>query len=199
MKFDKSKMTPEEKATLAEFEKKFGIAEEPDADGVAKGTGTTESAVSAQSNTELHPEVKKALDEAAEVRKAQDAKIEELTKSLEVANLTTIAKKYEIIGKKADELAPKLYELKKAGGTVYDDYVALLDEQTAMVEKSGMFTELGRNTNGSAGVSDQIGIAAAEITKGANGDVTSADAIIKAFENNPELAAQYENEYRGGK
>ena len=38
---------------------------------------------------------------------------------------------------------------------------------------------------------------AAELAKSATGGMSSADAIIKAWEENPELAAQYEAEYMG--
>lgn len=89
------------------------------------------------------------------------------------------------------------YDLKKAGGTVYDDYVALLDENLAMLGKSRLFGEIGSNRQGSAGTEESIGIKAAELAKSANGGMTHADAVIKAFEENPELAAQYEQEYMG--
>ena len=111
--------------------------------------------------------------------------------------LTALAKKYEVLGKKAPELAEKLYALKKAGGTVYDDYVALLDESVAAVTKGGLFGEIGSSRQGSAGTEQTIGIKAAELAKSAQGGMTSTDAIIKAFEENPELAAQYEAEYFG--
>ena len=88
---DINKMSPEDKATLDELAKKYG-AVEPAA-------------------TEVHPDVKKAIDEVAELRK-----------SLEIKELEGVAKKYEIIGKKAEDLAPKLYELKKAGEQHYNDY-----------------------------------------------------------------------------
>ncbi|MFP3153123.1 hypothetical protein LQZ18_01570 [Lachnospiraceae bacterium ZAX-1] len=205
MKIDKSKMSPEEKTTLEDFEKKYGIQNEPETTptaDVAKATDVTKSADTAQTDaiaeTSLHPEVKKALTEYKEICKAQTQEMEELRKSLSIEKLTSVAKKYESIGKKADELAPKLYEMQKTGGTVYADYVALLDEQLNLVEKSGMFSEIGKSTEGSAGAKEALSIAATEITKTAT-DISSTDAVVKAWENNPELAAQYENEYKGGK
>ena len=115
---------------------------------------------------------------------------------MEIERLNTVAKKYEVLGKKSDELAAKLYDLKKAGGTVYDDYVTLLDENLAAVTKGGLFSEIGSNRQGSAGTEQTLGIKAAELAKSAQG-MTSPEAIMKAFEENPELAAQYEAEYRG--
>ncbi len=211
MKIDKSKMTPEEQATLAEFEKKYGIAE-PDTPPAVPAPGVTKSAepsaatpaaasapaagtVSSTGDVtrpELHPEVKKALEDNA----ALAAQVEELRKSLEMKDLTVVAKKYEMIGKKADELAPKLYSLKKAGGTAYDDTIALLDEQVALVEKSGLFGELGLNTSGGIGAGGELEAKAAEIRKG-NAGMSQADALAEAYETYPDLAAQYEKTYQG--
>ena len=209
MKIDKSKMTPEEQATLAEFEKKYGVADGTGADsggaegtgdgGVAKGAegGTEPQGQPAAPSGELHPEVQKALTDYQELMKRQTAEVEELKKSLEIERLTAVAKKYEVLGKKADELAVKLYDLKKAGGSVYDDYVTLLDENVTMLEKSGIFGEIGKNTQGSAGLEQAIGIKAAELAKSATGGMNTTEAIIKAWEENPELAAQYDAEYMG--
>ena len=207
MKIDKSKMTPEEQATLAEFEKKYGIAEPtegggtPPADSAPAGgvekSAETPAAPPAPEVGTLHPDVAKALSDFEAMKKQQTAEIEALKKSLEVERLTALAKKYEVLGKKAPELAEKLYALKKAGGTVYDDYVALLDESVAAVTKGGLFGEIGSSRQGSAGTEQTIGIKAAELAKSAQGGMTSTDAIIKAFEENPELAAQYEAEYFG--
>ena len=201
MKIDKSKMTPEELAALEAIEKKYGIAE-PDVPagdatgGVAKGDETPPAApdAGAGATPELHPEVKKALESNA----ALTVQIEALQKSLEIKDLTAIAKKYEVIGKKSDELAPKLYDLKKAGGTAYDDFVGLLDEQVTLVEKGGLFSELGTARSGSLGTDGELSGAVAEIRK-SNAGMTEAEAIIKAFEQNPELAAKYDNDYYKGR
>jgi hypothetical protein len=203
MKIDKSKMTPEELAALEAIEKKYGIAE-PDApagETPAEGDVAKKDAPPANPPTEggdatpeLHPEVKKALESNATLT----AQIEALQKSLEIKDLTATAKKYEIIGKKADELAPKLYELKKAGGTHYDDTIALLDEQVNLVEKSGMFGELGTAQPGTIGTDGELGGKVSELRK-SNPTMTEAEAIIKAFEENPELAAKYDNDYYKGR
>ena len=140
----------------------------------------------------LHPEVKKTLDE----NRALTAQIDEMRKSLALKDLTAMAQKYEVVGKKAEELAPKLYELKKAGGTAYEDYVGLLDEQVTLVEKSGMFGEIGSNRAGTIGSMDgELRGKAVEITKNMDG-LNPALAMVKAFEQNPELAAQYEAAYQ---
>jgi hypothetical protein len=142
----------------------------------------------------MHPDVKKALEDS----KVMAAQVDELRKNLEIKDLIMFAKKYESLGKKADELAPKLYELKKAGGTAYDDYVGLLDEQLILVEKSGLFSEIG-SARSMAGVSGgELQAKAAEIRK-SNPNMSEAEAFAKAFEENPELAAKYEQEYATGR
>jgi hypothetical protein len=189
MKIDVTKMSDDEKAVLSEFEKKYGIPDEP--------ASADDTKTSPDSPT-IHPDVKKALDDAAAVRKAQTEEIEALKKSVEMTTLAAVAKKYEIIGKKADELAQKLYDLKKAGGSAYDDYIAALDEHVVTVEKSGMFSEIGKNTGGSPGGGGEIFAKAAEIKK-ANTGMTTPEAIAKAFEDNPDIAAAYEKEYSKGR
>lgn len=209
MEMDKSKMTPEEQTVLEGLEKKYGIPDDKSGAGSEPGTAAPEGDVakgaapeiqaSSPTSKKLHPEVQKVLSEYQELMKRQSAEVEELKKSLEIERLTAVAKKYEVLGKKADELAAKLYDLKKVGGTVYDDYVTLLDENVTMLTKSGLFSEIGKNTQGSAGVEETLGIKAAELAKSATGRLAGPDAIIKAWEENPELAAQYEAEYMGGR
>lgn len=144
------KMSPEDKIALEALTRKYG---EP--------AGGKEPAI--------HPDVRKALDEVAELRK-----------SMELEKLETFAKKYEIIGKKAPELARKLYELKQAGEQHYNDYVALLDEEAAMAG-SGIFKECGSSRE----TTDLDGTVA-EVMK-ANPSLTRAQAIVKAYEMNPAL------------
>ena len=144
------KMSPEDKIALEALTRKYG---EP--------AGGKEPAI--------HPDVRKALDEVAELRK-----------SMELEKLETFAKKYEIIGKKAPELARKLYELKQAGEQHYNDYVALLDEEAAMAG-SGIFKEYGSSRE----TTDLDGTVA-EVMK-ANPSLTRAQAIVKAYEMNPAL------------
>ena len=153
-KIDIAKMSPEDQAALNALIAKYNPENNP---------------VPAQ---EMHPDVKKALDEVAELRK-----------SMAIQEMTSIAKKYEVIGKKADELGEKLYELKKAGEQHYNDYVALLDEQVKMQESSGLFKEYGTSRSGAP--TDLDGIVA-ELRK-ADPSMTREQAICKAFETNPNL------------
>ena len=121
----------------------------------------------------IHPDVRKALDE-----------VEELKKELEIQKLTDIAKKYEVIGKKANETAEKLYDLKKAGGTAYDDYVAIMDEMVDQQNRSGIFKSIGSDKG--AGGKQSLESAVAEIKK-ANPTVSYTDAVEQAYRDNPDL------------
>lgn len=81
----------------------------------------------------LHPVVQEELRKAREFRE-----------NVETQQLTEVAKKYALLGKKPEELVPVLKSLKAAGGSAYDDMIGLLDSNLAAVEKSGVFSEIGK-------------------------------------------------------
>ena len=200
MKIDKSKLTPEEQAQYDAIVKKAGIEAEPGADGnpapvnpdepVNKGADGKAPAPGAANEGEediykgLHPAVKEELQR---LRKSADA--------VEDRELTEIAKKYEIIGKKPEELVPVLKSLKTAGGDAYDQMITVLDASKEAFEKSGIFTELGKSggDGSAAGPWTQIEKHADEIQKSAP-NLTRAQAIDKACEQHADLVAQYEND-----
>lgn len=213
MKIDKSKMTPEDAKALEELEKKYGTdapedvkkAENETAGNMDENTAadvdTVGKSVSYDSaNTGVIGNDSKADESAIEKRyqeqiEKQNTEIAELRKMLEVKELEGVAKKYEILGKNSGELADKLYELRKANKDFYNDYIAALDGQLDAVEKSGMFDEIGSNRQGSVGAETSINLKASELRKSAP-DMANTDSIIKAWEENPELAAEYEKNYR---
>jgi hypothetical protein len=156
---DTEKMSPEDKTAYEGILKKYEV---PDTDPEPT-----------LAQTELNPEVKKALEDVADLRK-----------SLEMKDLQIVAKKYEAIGKNSEELAPKLYDLKKAGGTAYDDYIAILDEMCVTSANSGIFKEFGSNAAGS--VTGDLNGYVSEIRK-AHPELSQAQAIVKAYEEHPDL------------
>ena len=89
-----------------------------------------------------------------------------------------------------------LKSLKAAGGTAYSDMIAVLDQAVAAVEKSGVFSEIGKSGHGS----NAAGAAEAKIETIAKGYMekdSSLDytaAVAKAWEDNPELMSEYETE-----
>lgn len=190
---DLEEMTPEDRAAYEALMKKYPQATPPVP--VAE-PAAPEVEVTAKSS-ELNPEVAEALSEMKKSQAIKDGEIEELRKSLAMSELTNVAKKYEVLGKKPEELATKLYEYKKSGGTVYEDMISILDEQVTMQSQSGMFHEIGKNAEGIGGARGKVQGAANEVAKNVQG-MTNAEAIVKAFESNPDLMREYEGEYRGG-
>lgn len=139
---------------------------------------------------ETHPAVKKALEE-----------VENLKKSLEMKELENVAKKYEVLGKKADEEAKVLYDLRKSGEANYNAYIAALDGQVELINKSGIFTEIGKSGGfqySSVSKSEPEAkvetIAKSYMEK--DPDMDYATALAKAWENNPDLIAAYEESLR---
>lgn len=200
MKIDKSKLTPAELAFLQSIEKRYGEEEGAGAEGVtppAQNTDPTPATGVGKSNTPaqgtdggediykgMHPAVRAELENLKKFREATEER-----------ELEDVAKKYEIIGKKKEELVPVLKSLKAAGGTAYTDMIAVLDGAVAAVEKSGAFTEIGKS--GGTGTTDgaawtKAETQAAEIMKSKN--VTKAQALDEVFRNDPELAAECEKE-----
>lgn len=167
MNIDKSKLTPEEQATFdALLAKSCGDSQPQDEqDDIYKG---------------LHPAVKAELEH---LRKAVNAQ--------EDRELETVAKKYEVIGKKPEELIPVLKSLK--GTSAYDEMISVMDAAVDAVEKSALFTEIGKTGHGTGDAMKQANEKAAEIMK-ADPNLSHAQALDRVFQQNPELAAQVEKE-----
>lgn len=188
---DKSKFTPEELASYEALVAKAAVQDDPtpqaETDPVDKSAETTPAqteAGEADIYKGLHPAV---AAELSDLRKRADA--------AEMRELTEIAKKYEVLGKKPEELASTLKSLKEAGGTAYADMISLLDSSLNAVEKSGAFREVGKSGRGSEAAADawsQIEKHASDIQKAAP-TMTFAQAIEKACEQHPDLVAEYEN------
>lgn len=213
-KIDKSKMSPEDRAAYEDILKKYGIEEEEepvvkstvkpgnnkegedDEEDLDKGCGkqTTKKSISRQSEPEediykgLHPAVKAEIEALRKYR--EDAENREFME---------VAKKYEVIGKKAEELAPVLKSLKAAGGTAYDDMISTLDSMVAMADHSGIFSEIGKSGRGSHSVMAN-GKTEAQVESIAKGymekdpGMSYTEAVAKAWESNPDLLASYDEE-----
>lgn len=136
----------------------------------------------------IHPAIQAALD-----------RMDNLTKSLEMKDLEEVAKKYEVLGEKPEELAKTLYDMKQQGEDVYKQYVSVLDKSLEVVNKSGLFGEIGKSAyHGGVAKSDvegKIEAIAGDIAK-SNPGMTRQQALAKAWEQNPELAIEYENSRR---
>lgn len=199
MKIDKSKLTPEELVALEAIEKKAGVQEDPAPEGNGATAATESPATPTQKAAELPAAALASVGEEdiyKGLHPAIKAELERLRKqadTMEERELREVAKKYEIIGKKADELIPTLKSLKAAGGDAYDQMIAVLDASVAAVEKSGLFTEVGKR--GASGESDAwaaIEKHAETIQKSAP-TMTWNQAIDKACEQHPDLVHDYES------
>lgn len=131
------------------------------------------------------PELQAALDELADLKK-----------SFAMKEMTEIAKKYAPLGKNEAELAKTLYDMKQSNEANYNAYIAILDESLGLVEKSGLFAEIGKSAGGQPTANSAVEKAdakAKEIMKSdPNMDYTTA--IAKAWED-PDLMAEYDAEY----
>ena len=186
MKIDKSKLSAEELAALEAIEKKAGIPEENPAPA-APVSNTDPGAVAKSAEPTPAPAV---AEELKNLRKFRE--------ETEDREILAVAKRYELLGKKPEELAPVLKSLKAAGGTAYADMIGVLDANLAVVQASPAFTEIGKRGGTGAPASDadtawaQIEKKAEEIRKSAP-TLTYAQAIDKACEQNPDLVQQYED------
>lgn len=148
------------------------------------------------------PPKKKAEGEVPAQKSADPAltaaleELANLKKSIEMGEMLKVAKKYAPLGKKEDELAETLYEMKKSNEANFNTYVAALDEHLGLVEKSGMFAEIGKSAGGYSAAKGAVAKAQAkaqEIMK-SHPDMDYDSAVAKAWDD-PELMAEYDAEF----
>ena len=163
---DIAKMTEEDKAVYKALKKKYEPEPQPEL----------------KPQPELHPEVKKALKEAETAKQ----ELEQLKKAMELKEFENIAKQYEVIGKNAEELAVKLYGLKKSEEQSYNDYIAMLDEMVEMTQASGIFKEYGSNRAGAGSKKQQAEQRIQELMK-SDSNLTYQQAFVQVCEESAEL------------
>lgn len=146
------------------------------------------------------PEVEAKIEKKMETADNLDAvtKLETMVKSLaarldeqiskaEDAEFMAIAKKYELLGTPATELAPLLKSTKAANPVAYESAIKVLDVSLNALTKAGIFEEIGKSGDGAKpDAQTQISKAVAEIRK-ANPTMSERDAIDAAFLAHPEL------------
>lgn len=186
MIFDTDKMTDEERATFEDLAKRYSH-EEANPAPAPTPAAETDTATADDVWKGISPAIREELEALRKFR--QDA---------EEREIADVAKRYEILGKKPEELTPLLKSLKAAGGTAYDDMISMLDSAKAQVESSGLFTEIGkRGTRPDSGENAwaKVEAAAQEIQK-ARPSLSRAEAIDAACMEHPELVADYEQSRR---
>lgn len=217
MKINKSKLSPAELAFLKQIEKQYG--EEEQGNSTILETKTMKPFLDTQPlvasiKEEVLKELKPVLSQQSscsfnesksqkegEIYKGLSPEIakelEELRKkaaAVEEKELTEIAKKYEIIGKKAEELVPVLKRLKNTSEEAYQDMIQTLDTSVEVVQKSGMFSEFGKNGHdvGETDAWGKLETIATQIQKSAP-TMNRTEAIDLACRQNPHLLQEYEN------
>ena len=189
MKFNTESMTPEDAAAFENLRKKYEVVgkagnniddggkSEDDKDGNNKKTDAKKSDVPPENNSN-------PIDK-------RDAELDALKKRVEYfedREMLEVAKKYEALGKKPEDLAKSLKAYKNAGGTLYDDMIATLDVALDAVNKSSAFEEVGKKGIGNSG-----SVSVSKIEKFAQ-EIMAKDpsldryqAIDKAYMDHPEL------------
>lgn len=209
LEINKSRLTAEElrqyEALIAKATVKVEEDEEKDQVNIVSlgaedeepvGTDTEEDAVEALTEEEETAETeKKSCKKSANSEMgAALARLEQLEKSVEMATFTQIAKKYAPLGENEETLAKTLYEMKKSNEESYNAYVSILDKSLGLVEKSGLFAEIGKSAYGPCyGAVEKIQGLAREIMKADTG-ISKEQAVAKAWNEHPELVAAYEAE-----
>lgn len=122
-----------------------------------------------------------------------------LEEAIGMKEFTEKAKKYAPLGENEEDLAKTLYDLKKSNEEGYKAYVEILDKSLGLVEKSGLFSEIGKSRSGVAGgdVLAKVEAAASEIMK-SDTSMTREQAVAKAWTDNPDLVREYDAEYFRG-
>lgn len=206
-KIDKSKLTDAERAFLEDIEKRCKVeesapAEDPEKKEKKKDDAVTKALQALGLGTPAQPEESEDIYKG--LHPALKAELESLRKfrqDTEERELREVAKSYEIIGKKEEELYPVLKSVKAAGGDAYNQLIAALDGAKNAVEKSGAFTEIGKSgyrpsavpaVNENSAEAKISGIAKSYVEK--DPTMSYMDAVAKAWEDNPELMAAYEEE-----
>ena len=193
-KIDKTKFDAEDLANWDRLVAKGMVevdpADEPHVEPAAPAVATPVVEKAAPVEVELPAFVKDAIAKS-------EAFIEEQKKKEQIE----VAKKYDILGQKPEELGPQLYELKKSDEAMYNTVIKTLDGQVALIEKSPLFAEIGKSGhsggsyNGLHGAEAKVEAKAQELMK-ADPNMTHTAAIAKAWED-PALAAEYDAEYFG--
>ena len=119
--------------------------------------------------------------------KSLAARLDEQITKAEDAEFMAIAKKYELLGTPAAELAPLLKSVKAANPAAYESSIKALDVSMNALTKAGIFEEIGKSGDGAKpDAQAQIAAAVAEIRK-SNPTIDEREAIDMAFRAHPEL------------
>lgn len=195
------KMTSVEKTIYEDLKKRYG--ESSDTSG-----GAFNEDLPGSETYDVKDEVAKAVNAAmAEIQKSLSAQVSGIlepmrkrAEEMQEAELMEVAKKYEVTGIMPDKLVPILKSMKQASPEAYDNFIATMDANVDAIEKSGLFSEIGKSGHDSGETSMSSDQAWATIEKKASDlmakepDLTQAQAIDRVCQANPTLVHAYENQ-----
>ena len=117
--------------------------------------------------------------------------IQKRAEEAEQKSLEEVAKKYELLGTKAEDLVPVLKSMKETSDEAYNNFIASMDNNLAVIQKSGLFEEIGKSGGAHTGNDDTEGVAkmAAKVSeiKKSMPNLTDAQAQDIVMQNDPEL------------
>lgn len=192
IKMDMNNLTPEEQKTLKALMDKANGGVQTDAEKGCGGKSNAEKGCGGNTDTEKS-KCKKSFELPDAVQKALD-RSEAFIEKMEQNEQVELAKKYEVLGEKPEEFGKTLYELKKKDESAYNSCIAMLDKQVELINKSGLFTEIGKSGANYSAVDGTVG-KVESIAKGymdADPALSWHAAMAKAWDNHPELIAEYE-------
>ena len=199
---DKSLFTAEELAQYEALVAKATVDPEANKEGMEDPVPPEVDPKKKKPAKEEEPVIEKSAPvEVPQFVKDAIAKSEKFIEDSEKKDMATVAKKYAMLVEDTDALAEQLYSLKKSDSTMYATCIAMMDKQAALIEKSPLFSEIGKsgsaggNYNGLSGSEAKADAKAKEIMK-ADPNISYTAAIAKAWED-PALAAEYDAEYFG--
>lgn len=193
MAFDISNMTEEEKkealkalqadASKESTEKRFNSG---------AGEDQIQEAVNKAMSNAMEDVTKNFSDMMAKIMEPIQKRAEEA----EQKSLEEVAKKYELLGTKAEDLVPVLKSMKETSDEAYNNFIASMDNNLAVIQKSGLFEEIGKSGGAHTGNNDTEGAAkmnakVAEIKKSMP-NLTDAQAQDIVMQNDPELRTMFD-------
>lgn len=189
-------MSQEDRETLGHLAKKYDmgeisseITEEKEVQRLKHETGGTPTAPTS-------PTVPQDSPETVEKMATLETELKVMKRALKLKELEDSAVKYEVLGKRKEELAVELYKMNEAGESILKAFTEALDGQLDLLEKRSLFHEIGSSASGSVGSTYELDEKALEIAK--RDQISMAKATVLAYEEYPELALAYEKEFKEG-
>lgn len=210
-KIDKSNFTPEQ---LAQWEELLEIGKSAEVDPAAakkemEGEEPAAPAVPPKKTKKAEVDDVEDTKKSAPAEPAAETKLpdfvmdavkksNEFIEKAEKQEQVEVAKKYAALVEDTNALAEQLYGLKKSDPKMYDTCISMMDNQMNMIEKSGLFGEVGtvgKSASAAGGYEAQADAKAQEIMK-ADPTIDYDTAIAKAYED-PAIMAACDAEYYG--